>query len=156
MEINLAHSAGGTASGKSTVCQKIMAKLGQDCQRRVALIKQDSFYRTLTSDELALAKKGCFNFDHPDAIDEAAMLKALEDILVGKRVKLPIHDYHDNRHKPGEFYEVHSADVVLFEGVLIFYFPRVRDMFHMKLFVDTDSDTRLSRRGEYSGVCLLF
>lgn len=123
-----------------------MAKLGQDCQRRVALIKQDSFYRQLNDDELALARKGCYNFDHPDALDEQAMEQALRDILAGKPVKLPIHDYQDNKHKAGEFYEIHSADVVLFEGCLIFYFPGVRDMFHMKLFVDTDSDIRLSRR----------
>lgn len=123
-----------------------MAKLGQDCQRRVALIKQDSFYRELKPEELELARKGCYNFDHPDAIDEQAMEQALQDILDGKPVQLPIHDYFDNKPKPGEFYRVESADVVLFEGVLIFYFPKVRDMFHMKLFVDTDSDTRLSRR----------
>lgn len=138
--------AGGTASGKSTVCQKIMAKLGQDCQRRVALIKQDSFYRDLSDEERSLAKKGCFNFDHPDALDDKAMYQALKDILDGKPVKLSIHDYQDNRPKEGEFNEVNLADVVLFEGVLIFYFPKVRDMFHMKLFVDTDSDTRLSSR----------
>lgn len=138
--------AGGTASGKSTVCQKIMAKLGQDCQRRVALIKQDSFYRILNQDELALARNGNFNFDHPYAVDDQAMYQALVDILNGIPVKLPIHDYQDNQPKANQFYEVQSADVVLFEGVLIFYFPKVRDMFHMKLFVDTDSDTRLSRR----------
>lgn len=123
-----------------------MAKLGQDCQRRVALIKQDSFYRNLSPEELVQARKGCFNFDHPDAVDDEAIHQALKDILNGVPVKLPIHDYQDNRPKPGEYYEVQSADVVLFEGVLIFYFPKVRDMFHMKLFVDTDSDTRLSRR----------
>lgn len=123
-----------------------MAKLGQDCQRRVALIKQDSFYRDLSPDQLIQAKKGSFNFDHPDAVDDRKILKALKDILDGLPVELPIHDYQDNRPKPNEFYRVESADVVLFEGVLIFYFPQVRDMFHMKLFVDTDSDTRLSRR----------
>lgn len=42
---------------------------------------------------------------------------------------------------------VYQADVVLFEGILVFYSQKVRDMFHMKLFVDTDSDVRLSRRG---------
>lgn len=43
--------------------------------------------------------------------------------------------------------KVYPADVVLVEGILLFYFPEIRDLFHMKLFVDTDSDTRLSRRG---------
>lgn len=42
----------------------------------------------------------------------------------------------------------YPADVVLFEGILVFYPQKVRDMFHMKLFVDTDSDVRLSRRGK--------
>lgn len=44
---------------------------------------------------------------------------------------------------------VYPADVVLIEGILVFYFPEVRDLFHMKLFVDTDSDTRLARRGKF-------
>lgn len=44
---------------------------------------------------------------------------------------------------------VYPADVVLFEGILVFYPQIVREMFHMKLFVDTDSDVRLSRRGMY-------
>ena len=42
---------------------------------------------------------------------------------------------------------IYPADVVLFEGILVFYFKELLDMFHMKLFVDTDPDTRLSRRG---------
>lgn len=42
---------------------------------------------------------------------------------------------------------VYPADVVLFEGILVFYPQKVLNMFHMKLFVDTDSDVRLSRRG---------
>ena len=39
------------------------------------------------------------------------------------------------------------ADVVLLEGILVLYDPEIRDLMHMKLFVDTDSDTRLARRG---------
>lgn len=42
---------------------------------------------------------------------------------------------------------VYPADVVLFEGILMFYSQEIRDLFQMKLFVDTDADTRLSRRG---------
>lgn len=46
-----------------------------------------------------------------------------------------------------EWHTVYPADVVLFEGILVFYFKELRDMYHMKLFVDTDPDTRLARRG---------
>lgn len=46
-----------------------------------------------------------------------------------------------------EFVTLYPADVVLFEGILMFYSQEIRDLFQMKLFVDTDPDTRLSRRG---------
>ena len=44
---------------------------------------------------------------------------------------------------------IYPADVVLFEGILMFYQPEIRNLFHMKLFVDSDADTRLARRGVY-------
>ncbi|XP_025769269.1 uridine-cytidine kinase 1 [Puma concolor] len=49
-------------------------------------------------------------------------------------------------HRLPETTVVYPADVVLFEGILVFYSQEVRDMFHLRLFVDTDSDVRLSRR----------
>ena len=45
--------------------------------------------------------------------------------------------------------EIRRCDVVLFEGILIFYHKEIRDLFNMKLFVDSDADTRLSRRGAF-------
>lgn len=142
--------AGGTASGKSTVCQKIMEKVGQHSvdhrQRKVVCISQDSFYRELTDEEKAKALKGKYNFDHPAAFDNELMLKILQDILSGKVVSVPVYDFKTNSRKKDEFVTVYPADVVLFEGILVFYFPEIRELFHMKLFVDTDPDTRLSRR----------
>ena len=37
-------------------------------------------------------------------------------------------------------------DVVLVEGILVFYDNAYRQMFDMKVFVDTDADIRLARR----------
>ena len=61
--------AGGTASGKTSVCLKIMEMLGQkelDCkQQQVVMVSQDSFYKNLSQSEIAQANKGEYNFDHP-------------------------------------------------------------------------------------------
>ncbi|XP_070780654.1 uridine-cytidine kinase 1 isoform X2 [Enoplosus armatus] len=118
--------SGGTASGKSTVCAKIMELLGQNKvdhrQRKVAIVSQDSFYRVLTPDQKGKALKGQYNFDHPEAFDNELMYKTLKDIAEGRVVEVPTYDF-----------VTHSSQ-------------KVRDMFHMKLFVDTDSDVRLSRR----------
>ncbi|XP_042888117.1 uridine-cytidine kinase 2-B-like [Penaeus japonicus] len=141
--------AGGTASGKSTVCKKIMEKLGQDdiehSQRRVVCISQDAFYRPLTPEESTKALKGLFNFDHPDAFDTELVLKTLRQILDGKICKIPNYDYVSNS-RLDTTTTIYPADVVLFEGILMFYQPEMRELFHMKLFVDSDADTRLARR----------
>ena len=41
---------------------------------------------------------------------------------------------------------VSPSDVILFEGILVLYNKEIRNMMDMKIFVDTDSDTRLARR----------
>ncbi|KAI1904751.1 hypothetical protein AGOR_G00008920 [Albula goreensis] len=141
--------SGGTASGKSTVCAKIMELLGQNKvdhrQRKVVIVSQDSFYRVLTAEQKAKALKGQYNFDHPDAFDNELMYKTLKDIVEGKVVEVPTYDFVTHSRLQDRI-TVYPADVVLFEGILVFYTQDVRDMFHMKLFVDTDSDVRLSRR----------
>ncbi|XP_071371420.1 uridine-cytidine kinase 1 isoform X2 [Centroberyx affinis] len=133
----------------STVCAKIMELLGQNKvdhrQRKVAIISQDSFYRVLTPDQKAKALKGQYNFDHPDAFDNELMYQTLKDIVEGKVVEVPTYDFVTHSRLEDKI-TVYPADVVLFEGILVFYTQKVRDMFHMKLFVDTDSDVRLSRR----------
>lgn len=109
-------------------------------------ISQDCFYRDLTDEEKARAQKGRFNFDHPDAFDENLMYRTMKDILEGKKVVINSYDYRTNSICPTQTVTIYPADVVLFEGILVFYFPAIRELFHMKLFVDTDSDTRLARR----------
>ncbi|XP_071443781.1 uridine-cytidine kinase isoform X2 [Hetaerina americana] len=142
--------AGGTASGKSTVCKRIMEKLGQvdmdQTKRQVVCISQDSFYKSLNPEEKLKADKGQYNFDHPAAFDDELILHTLKEILAGRKCKLPVYDYRNNMRVEGQEVTIYPADVVLIEGILVFYFPEIRNLFHMKLFVDMDSDTRLVRR----------
>lgn len=74
------------------------------------------------------------------------MFKTMKDILEGKKVTIASYDYRTNSINPDNRVTIYPADVVLFEGILVFYFRQIRELFHMKLFVDTDSDTRLARR----------
>ncbi|XP_068820501.1 uridine-cytidine kinase 1 isoform X6 [Capricornis sumatraensis] len=141
--------SGGTASGKSTVCEKIMELLGQNevdhRQRKLVILSQDRFYKVLTAEQKAKALKGQYNFDHPDAFDNDLMHRTLKNIVEGKTVEVPTYDFVTHS-RLAETTVVYPADVVLFEGILVFYSQEIRDMFHLRLFVDTDSDVRLSRR----------
>ncbi|XP_036198472.1 uridine-cytidine kinase 2 isoform X1 [Myotis myotis] len=89
--------SGGTASGKSSVCAKIVQLLGQNevdhHHKQVVILSQDSFYRVLTSEQKAKALKGQFNFDHPDAFDNELIFKTLKEIMEGKTVQIPVYDF---------------------------------------------------------------
>ncbi|XP_060613137.2 uridine-cytidine kinase 1 isoform X2 [Anolis sagrei] len=143
--------SGGTASGKSTVCEKIMELLGQNevdhRQRKVVILSQDRFYKALSTEQKSKALKGQYNFDHPDAFDNELMQTTLKNIVDGQTVEVPTYDFVTHSRLP-ETTVVYPADVVLFEGILVFYNQEIRDMFHLRLFVDTDSDVRLSRRDQ--------
>ncbi|PIO39454.1 hypothetical protein AB205_0033980, partial [Aquarana catesbeiana] len=134
---------------QSTVCEKIMELLGQNevdhKQRKVVILSQDRFYKILTPDQKARALKGQYNFDHPDAFDNDLMYKTLTSIQGGQIVSVPTYDFVTHS-RLSETTRVYPPDVLLFEGILAFYNQEIRDMFHLKLFVDTDSDVRLSRR----------
>lgn len=41
---------------------------------------------------------------------------------------------------------MYGANVIIFEGILVFHSPEVLKLLDMKVFVDTDSDIRLARR----------
>ena len=113
---------------------------------QVVHLSQDSFYRELNPVEISKANKGMFNFDHPDAFDNQLMESVLTDIINGRQTKVPVYDFKTNSRSPGEFTTIYPSDVILVEGILVFYYPTLRNMFNMKLFVDTDADSRLARR----------
>ncbi|CAB3369436.1 Hypothetical predicted protein [Cloeon dipterum] len=137
--------SGGTASGKTTVCTRIMERLAEEtAEKHITCICQDSFYRALGEADLAKARKGNFNFDHPDAFDHELMLRTLTSLLEGKSCFIPEYDY--TKHSVSGMTSINPSDVILVEGILIFYYPELRNLFQLKLFVDTDADTRLARR----------
>ncbi|NXS04946.1 UCK1 kinase, partial [Oxylabes madagascariensis] len=91
--------------------------------------------------------KSSLNFPLADAFDNDLMHSTLKNIVEGKTVEVPTYDFVTHS-RLAETTVVYPADVVLFEGILVFYNQDIRDMFHLRLFVDTDSDVRLSRRGK--------
>lgn len=132
--------AGGTASGKTTVCNRIMQELQQT---RVALVSQDSFYRPLTAEERANVEN--YNFDHPDAIDQDLLLRVLDTLKNRESAEVPVYDFKTHS-RTSEVETVAPADVVILEGILVMSMEEVRQECNMRIFVDTDDDVRLARR----------
>ncbi|KAK7151027.1 hypothetical protein R3I93_012083 [Phoxinus phoxinus] len=133
---------GGSASGKTTVANKIIEALDVPW---VVLLSMDSFYKVLSKEEQELAARNEYNFDHPDAFDFELLVTVLRKLKKGKSIKVPVYDFTThNRRK--EWKTVYGANVVIFEGILAFANKELLKLLDMKVFVDTDSDIRLVRR----------
>lgn len=132
--------AGGTASGKSTVCDLVKQRLNDQC---VVMLSQDSFYRGLTEQEMENVAE--YNFDAPEAFDCEAMMECMQTLLAMQPVEVPIYDF--TLHSRSDVTQrVEPADVVIIEGILVLHETKLRAMLNMKIFVDTDDDVRLARR----------
>lgn len=86
-----------------------------------------------------------YNFDHPDAMDQRAIMQCLVDLKARKAVEVPIYDFKTHS-RCTETQKVQPADVIIFEGILTLAMPDVRAQLNMRIFVDTDDDVRLARR----------
>nr|XP_033792783.1 uridine-cytidine kinase-like 1 isoform X7 [Geotrypetes seraphini] len=133
---------GGSASGKTTVANKIIEALDVPW---VVLLSMDCFYKVLSKEEQELAAKNEYNFDHPDAFDFDLLINVLRKLKKGKSVKVPVYDFTTHSRRK-EWKIVYGANVVIFEGILAFANKELLKLLDMKVFVDTDSDIRLVRR----------
>lgn len=132
--------AGGTASGKSTVAEAILKRVGRG---HIAYIQHDSYYRDLS--HLPLEERARMNFDHPDALETELLVEHLRQLQAGRPIEVPVYDFATYT-RTGHTRRVEPRRVILVEGILIFVDKQLRDMMDIKLYVDTDADMRLIRR----------
>lgn len=131
--------AGGTGSGKTTLARRIREGVGE----RSCLIQHDWYYRDLT--HMSAEERARVNFDHPESLDNQLLVEDLQTLRNNQAIEAPQYDF--NRHtRSDETIAIEPLPVVVVEGILVFAIPEVREMFDIKLYVDTDSDIRAFRR----------
>jgi uridine kinase len=133
--------AGGSGSGKTTVCKDIIDSVKVQW---VAVVSMDNFYKGLTVEQKAHASD--YNFDHPNAFDFDLLAEVLQKLKEGKSVQIPVYCFKTHSRLEGESITIYGADVIIMEGIFVLYDERLRSIFDIKLFVDTEDDIRLARR----------
>lgn len=139
MDVMIVGIAGGTGSGKTTLTNRLKERFGGD----VSVVYHDSYYKA--HDDLPYEERCKLNYDHPDSFDTALMVEHLQALRQGRAVDCPTYDYTvHNRSR--DTVRVEPARVIVVEGILIFADPALRSLMDIKIFVDTDADTRILRR----------
>jgi uridine kinase len=132
--------AGGTGSGKTTVANAIVTRVGEE---RIAILSHDSYYRDFV--DLPKDVLDRQNFDHPDSLESELLVRHLKALKQGMVVETPIYDFKVHR-RAAETRRVEPRKVILVDGILIYAEPELRKLFDVKIYVDTDADIRFIRR----------
>jgi uridine kinase len=132
--------AGGTGSGKTTVANQILERVGS---RHIAYLPHDAYYRDLS--HLQIEERRKINFDHPDSLETTLLIEHVKLLRQRNAVEIPKYDFTQHM-RLTETKKVGPQPIILVEGILIFAEPELRNLFDMKIFVDTDADIRFIRR----------
>ncbi len=131
--------AGGTGSGKSTVVRKIQKQFPND---EVTVLYQDSYY--YDNSDISLEERRKKNFDHPDSVEFSLLIDHIKKLRQGQPVEQPIYSFITCT-RSEETIPVKPKEVLIIEGILCLSNKELRDLMDIKVFVDCDSDLRLSR-----------
>ena len=132
--------AGGTGSGKTTVAQAILERVGAE---HIAVIPQDAYYKDLAG--LSPTLRAQVNFDHPDSLETSLLIQHLQQLRSGVSIDLPVYDFKAHT-RTSQTILIDPKPVIMVEGILLFVEPILRELLDIKIFVDTDADIRFIRR----------
>ncbi|MFW6281145.1 MAG: uridine kinase, partial [Halanaerobium sp.] len=130
--------AGGTASGKTTLA-RILKNYFED---KVIIIKHDYYYYDRSHFDVEDSK---INFDHPDSFETELLINHLKSLKNGDAVERPVYSYKTNE-RLAEKRIVKPAPIIIVEGILIFHYELLKNLFDLRIYIDTDADIRLLRR----------
>ncbi len=134
--------AGGSGSGKTTICQQLRQALGTE---QATVVSSDQYYRSL--DLVPQNERDATNFDHPDAIEFDLLAEHLGRLHEGKTVWAPQYCFSSHTRSP-EGVTVVPQSIMLIEGVLLYTHAGVREQLDLRLFAHASDQVRYQRRLE--------
>lgn len=131
--------AGGSASGKSTIVEKLRNSFKND----IVVLCHDYYYKSHS--ELLFEERMKLNYDHPNAFDTDHMIEDIKKLKAGEEILRPVYDYTIHNRSSDQVL-VQPKKVIVVDGILVLENEKLRDLMDIKIYVETDDDERLIRR----------
>lgn len=129
---------GCSGSGKTTLARELTAQLG------ATLLPLDFYYRCLR--HLPPEDRALHNFDHPDSIEHALLVKHVGDLADGRSIERPIYDFTTHTRVAGLTETIEPAPVLIVEGILSLHYPGLRALYDFSIYVNAPNQICLNRR----------
>lgn len=132
--------SGGSGSGKTSFIKAIEQKF---TPTEVCIISQDNYY--LKREEQHVDENGIKNFDLPESIDPERLSKDIDLILKGNDIEIKEYVFN-NELKTSKTISIKSAPVVIVEGLFIYHFEELKELFDYRIFVHAKDNLKVIRR----------
>ena len=132
--------SGGSGSGKTTIVNRIYSEVPE---KSICIIEHDAYYKDQSG--LTYEQRCKTNYDHPFAFDTDLFVEHIKRLKDGETIDKPIYDYEIHNRKKEKVMVV-PKEIIIVEGLLVFYEEKIRELLDIKIFVDTDADIRIMRR----------
>lgn len=139
MDVLVIGIAGGTGSGKTTLTNNLKKHFGD----KITVVYHDNYYKR--HDEMTYEERCLLNYDIPQAFDTDMFVEHLKMLKNNQAIDCPVYDYTVHN-RSDKIIRVEPQKVIVVEGILIFENQDLCDLMDIKVFVDTDADTRILRR----------
>jgi uridine kinase len=138
--------AGGSCSGKGYLCDHLIESFTNS---KSLILPMDCYYKDIS--HLSIAERNARNYDHPDAFDYELCYSHLTTLISGGEVEIPSYDFrtHSRLFKEPKVNAV--GKTIILEGIFALYWPKIRGLLNLKVFIELDPSICLSRRIERDG-----
>lgn len=133
--------AGGSGSGKTLLSHRLQSHAGAN---QALVVSLDRYYRD--NSHLNLAERSKLDFDCWEVLDGDRLVNDVAALKDRQRpVKLPSYDFSTHCRLAAEDTTL-PAPIVIVEGILALYDPRLRSLADDSIFLDVNQETCFLRR----------
>ena len=131
---------GASGSGKSTLAYELCDAIGKNC----TVVNHDCYYKD--NSHLPFEQRCKLNYDEPEIFDHDLFLSDIQQLMAGQPITRKAYDYAQHRRADRLDELIYPSDVLIIEGIHVFYDKRLCDLMFLKLYMSVEPDICLLRR----------
>ncbi len=132
--------AGGSGSGKTTMLHKLRDDFPSE---QLCALNMDDYYHP--REQQHVDDNGVKNFDLPSALDDAAFLRDLKQLLQWQPVQKPEYTFNNDQATPN-VKTLTPAPIIAVEGLYLFHYQSLQGLWDYKVYIHCREAIRLTRR----------
>ena len=129
---------GPSGSGKTTLARELARELDG------IHLSMDHYYRDLR--QMTIQDRARQNFDHPDNLDAALLVRHLIELRAGRPIRVPEYDFARHTRILERTQLVESPVLLIVEGILALYYDELRPLYDLALYTDAPDAVCYERR----------